>query len=85
MRYAPTAVFPKLAGLPAMILGLLTCYACGTGWFLHVYAGSSPMGLGAVLLKCVVPYLLPDGIKLTAAWFLARRLKLGPISPRSAS
>lgn len=70
-----TAVFPKLAGLPAMILGLLTCYACGTGWFLHVYAGSSPMGLGAVLLKCVVPYLLPDGAKLWLALVLSRRLR----------
>jgi biotin transport system substrate-specific component len=69
-----TAVFPKLAGLPAMILGLLTCYACGTGWFLHVYAGSSPMGLGAVLLKCVVPYLLPDAAKIVLAAVLTRRL-----------
>jgi hypothetical protein len=32
-------------------------------------------GLTAVLLKCVVPYLIPDVIKIYAAFSLADRLK----------
>ena len=56
--------------LPAMILGLGACYACGSLWFLQ-YAGG---GLGLVLLRCVVPYLIPDGIKIFLAWSLSRRL-----------
>ena len=73
--WAITAIFRKSAGITAMPVSLLVCYICGTGWFLHVYAGSSPMGLGAVLLKCVVPYLLPDGAKLWLALVLSRRLR----------
>lgn len=62
--------------LVAMILGLLVCYGFGTVWFFRVYLQQgSALGLGFVLIKCVVPYLIPDAVKLTAAWFLARRLK----------
>ena len=57
----------------AMGAGLLLCYACGSCWFL-VYAGSG-IGLWFVLLKCVVPYLIPDGIKLALALSMSERLK----------
>lgn len=57
----------------AMILGLLGCYAFGTLWFRFGYAQSG--GIGMILIKCVLPYLLPDAIKLTLAWFLTQRLK----------
>ena len=60
----------RLGKLPAMILGLLACYGCGTAWFL-MYSGG---GLGFVLLRCVVPYLIPDGIKIFLAWSLSKRL-----------
>ena len=59
----------------AMVAGLLVCYGCGTFWYLFQYVGIDSAALGAVLLKCVVPYLIPDGIKLTLAWFLVKRLK----------
>lgn len=61
--------------LIAMVLGLLLCYACGSFWYAWGYLGGSTLSLGAVLLKCVVPYLVPDGIKLLLAWVLTRRLK----------
>lgn len=62
--------------LTALILGLLTCYTFGTVWFLAVYLqGGSTVGLGAVLAKCVLPYLVPDGIKLTLALVLTEKLK----------
>ena len=60
----------RFGKLPAMVGGLLICYACGTLWFLQ-YSGG---GLTFVLLRCVVPYLIPDGIKIFLAWSLARRL-----------
>jgi len=61
--------------LLAMVLGLLLCYAAGTAWFLVVYLQSTgPIGLGAVLAKCVVPFLIPDGCKLALAWLLSTRL-----------
>ena len=61
-----------LGELVAMILGLLLCYACGTAWFYFTYGGA----LWAVLLKCVVPYLLPDALKLLLALTIRRRIRL---------
>lgn len=63
-------VLERFGKLPAMIVGLLTCYACGTLWFLQYSEG----GLALVLLRCVVPYLIPDGIKIGLAWSLSKRL-----------
>lgn len=66
----------KVPQLPAMGLGLLACYTFGTLWFRFGYLqGGDPAGLGIVLLKCVVPYLLPDGLKLALALLLTRKLK----------
>ena len=60
----------RFGKLPAMVCGLVACYVCGTLWFLQ-YSGG---GLAFVLLRCVVPYLIPDGIKIFLAWSLSRRL-----------
>ena len=57
--------------LIAMILGMAVCYGCGCLWF-SVYSGG---GLGLILLRCVVPYLIPDGVKIALAVSLAGRLK----------
>lgn len=56
----------------AMAAGMLACYACGSAWFL-VYAGSG-VGLAAVILKCVVPYLIPDIVKIGMALSLSGRI-----------
>lgn len=56
------------------ILGLFACYAFGTAWYLWLYAPGGNLSLGAALTVCVLPYLLPDAIKLTLAWILSRRL-----------
>ena len=37
-------------------------------------AKTGPISLGVVLAKCVVPFLLPDAVKLTLAWLLSHRL-----------
>ena len=56
----------------ALLLGLLLCYGCGTMWFYFLYGGS----LWAVLLNCVIPYLLPDAIKLLLAYYVSKRIRL---------
>ena len=61
--------------LIAMIIGLLLCYGCGSWWYMTRYLSGSQLTLGLVLLKCVVPYLLPDAIKLALAWILTGKLK----------
>ena len=61
--------------LIAMVIGLLLCYGCGSWWYMTRYLSSGQLTLGLVLLKCVVPYLLPDAIKLALAWILTGKLK----------
>ena len=55
-------------------VGLLVCYAFGTTWFLIVYTRTGAITLGVVLAKCVLPFLLPDAIKLALATLLRARL-----------
>lgn len=58
----------------AMTVGLLVCYTLGSLWYLAVYLRADTVSLTAVLLKCVVPYLLPDGLKLLLASWLTGKL-----------
>lgn len=62
----------RLGTLPAMIAALLVCYACGCWWF-TVYAGTA--GWAAAVMTCVVPYLIPDAIKLWLAHSVSTRLR----------
>lgn len=83
LYWAVTHVFGEAfhVRLIASVLGLLTCYAFGTIWFMTVYLqGGSTIGLGVVLMKCVVPYLLPDAAKLTLALLLTAKMK--PLLPQ---
>ena len=60
----------RFGKLPAMIAGQAVCYLCGSLWFL-LYAGG---GLWVILLRCVIPYLIPDGVKIALSYTLSRRL-----------
>ena len=60
--------------LPAMFAGLLMCYVFGCLWFRFGYLQSS-MGMGLIIAKCVLPYLLPDVCKLLLAHYLTGRLQ----------
>ena len=62
----------KLGKIPAMAAFQLVCYGCGCWWF-SVYAGG--IGIGAAVLTCVVPYLIPDTVKLWLAYILSKRLR----------
>ncbi len=58
-----------------LLLGLLFCYALGTIWFMVVYARTKgAVELGTVLSWCVVPFILPDLIKLALALLLSGRI-----------
>lgn len=72
-----TAVFgmklwSMLAGL---VLGTLACYAFGTAWYVLMYAADSgAVGIAAALVKCVIPFIIPDTVKLTLALLLVNIL-----------
>ena len=60
----------RFGRLPAMVACQLVCYLCGSLWF-YLYTGG---GLWLILLRCVVPYLFGDAVKIALAYTLSRRL-----------
>ena len=62
--------------ITAMVIGLLLCYTFGTAWFMFIYArDNGAITLGQALSWCVIPFLLPDTIKMVVAFVLGGRLK----------
>lgn len=60
----------------SMIAGLIVCYVFGTAWFMLIYTQhSGVIGLSTVLGWCVIPFIIPDLIKIGVALFLTNRLK----------
>lgn len=66
------ALEKRLAPWLNMIPGMLVCYTCGTVWYYYMYESGA---IWPVIATCVVPYLLPDAIKLLLAFMLTNRLK----------
>ena len=63
------------AEILALLVGLAVCYVFGTVWFMTVYVrANGPVSLAMVLTWCVIPFIIPDLIKLGLALTLARRL-----------
>lgn len=60
----------KIIGLA---VGLAVCYVTGTLWYALVYGGSVVGALGV----CVVPFIIPDIIKVSLALIIAE--KVSPI------
>lgn len=59
----------------SMVIGLIGCYAFGTIWFMTVYARESgAIGLGTALGWCVIPFIIPDMIKIALALLLCKQL-----------
>lgn len=59
----------------AMVAGLAVCYLFGTIWFVKVYVSpTGPVGFAAAFGMCVLPYLIPDCVKIALAILLTKRL-----------
>lgn len=59
------------AALP--FASLLSCYACGTVWYM-LYSDSSGGILYAVSV-CILPYIIPDILKILLAFTISKRVK----------
>ncbi len=60
----------------SLLLGLIACYTFGTIWFMNVYAAKTgPIGIGAALSWCVIPFIIPDIIKLVIALLISNRVR----------
>ena len=75
--WAMEAVFGRAKwALPvSMLLGLLLCYAFGTAWFLVLYTQTKgAISVASVMSMCVVPFIIPDLLKIALALLLTSRL-----------
>lgn len=64
-----------LVSIISMIIGLLICYAVGTVWFMVIYThNTGAVGLGAVLGWCVIPFIIPDLVKIALAFIITNRV-----------
>ena len=59
----------------SMVLGLVVCYAIGTAWFMIAYAhNTGSVGLVTALGWCVIPFIIPDIIKIVLALIVSNRV-----------
>ena len=62
--------------LVSMLAGLLVCYAFGTAWFIVLYSrANGAVSLMTVLGWCVIPFIIPDLIKIALALLLSSRIR----------
>ena len=73
---AITTVFGEkfVVKIIAAVTGLALLYAFGSLWFAFGYSAGGAGSLGVILLKCAVPYIVPDLVKIFAAAIVAERL-----------
>ena len=63
----------RIVEIGSMVLGLALCYAFGTAWFMFVYARQSgAVTLATALAWCVIPFVLPDLVKMALAVLLSQ-------------
>jgi len=61
--------------LPMLVLGTVVCYVTGSLWFAHVMGGVTVESFVSALTVCVLPYIIPDGVKLYLSYLVYHRLK----------
>lgn len=62
--------------LIGMALGMISYLTVGTAWFMAVYLRQTgPVSLGTVLGWCVIPFLIPDIVKMLLALSLGSLLR----------
>lgn len=73
-RLMTTPVKRIVFGLINSLFFELVLYTVGVIWFMTVYAAQTgPIGLGSVLSMCVIPFIIPDLIKMAAAAVIGSR------------
>ena len=78
---APFIMLPfERRGRAARILSaaaaLVACYVFGTLWYAFVYmSGGKEFDILSVLLACVVPFIIPDVIKIALSFAVSERLR----------
>ena len=74
VRLMTTSVKRFIFGIVNSLIFEIVLYTVGVIWFMTVYAAQTgPVGLGTVLGWCVIPFIIPDLIKMVAASVIGSR------------
>lgn len=76
--YLVITIFSKklVSAIIALVIGLMVCYLFGTLWFTFGYLGNDqPMSFWTASSLCVLPFIIPDLVKLTLAVLISLRIK----------
>lgn len=57
----------------SLILGMLVCYTLGTLWCFFISGNEN--GFFGLFAVCILPFIIPDAIKLFIAHFIYKRIK----------
>lgn len=61
----------------AMLTALAVCYLFGTLWYIFIYSGNmGDIGTGTIISLCIIPFIIPDIIKIVLALVLGQKLRL---------
>ena len=71
LTLSPTA--SRTVKIIAALISLVSIYTVGTLWYAFVYLGGA-QSLGAVLAATVLPFILPDLVKLYVAYMISVRI-----------
>lgn len=78
IMWAAESLFGKkpIVRILFMAAGLIACYALGTVWFMVVYGRTTgAVGLMTVLGWCVIPFIIPDLVKIGLAYAISGKLR----------
>ena len=69
----PDKLVVKIAG---MLSGLVLCYITGTLWYVFVWLeNSDSTSVAAIVATCVLPYIVPDVVKISLACWVAKAVR----------
>ena len=58
-----------------MSLGIMVCYLFGSVWYWFLYtSGTGNIAFTYILMTCVVPFLIPDAVKIILAVIIVKRV-----------
>lgn len=63
----------RIAAIVGMFFGTAVCYLFGTIWYVMFFNGGK--SFSAALMLCVVPFILPDILKMALAFFVGERVR----------
>lgn len=58
------------------IIAMTGCYALGTAWFYSFFGKGKGMSIFAVLSACVIPFIIPDIIKIALAEIISLKMPI---------